>query len=35
MARENIYSYVMQVEKIRFIKKAANYLGDKAFLLGT
>jgi len=35
MAKENIYSYVMQIEKIRFIKKAANYLGDRAFLLGT
>lgn len=31
MANENIYSYVMQVEKICFIKKAANYLGDKTF----
>jgi len=27
----NIYEYIMRVEKIKYIKKAANYLADRAF----
>lgn len=32
LAIKNIYSYVMKTEYVKYLKKAANYLGDKAYL---